>query len=852
MRKQPEQRPRRSASPAAGGLRLARAQPARGWAAEPLERLTVLGAAGAAVAVTDSRGREYFRAKLQTERPKGRPKSSLPEVSFAVGGSLGAHTVKVLNARGRVTAKLSFEVDARTKLEDSGGAFKELFGILDKTLRIYSPDGCGSMRWRGRTYRYFVHWILDHCHTAKGMQYFAAHAGGLVDLLRDAQREDGMIWSNAQEDPGPGYFDSAYGPYGYARRDRGALFVRQPVENHCEYNFVDTLHLAWKGSGDDRWMAKNLAAALRALDYGMTDRARWSSRFGLLKRGYTIDSWDFQVEDPYTVPFPLATSQLIDPDRTRFGVFFGDNHGYAYACEQLAEMLAHAGRGREAAKCRRRAKEIRRRLDRIAWNGRFFLHRVEEDSRARRDLGVDEKSQIAMSNAYALNRSIPHAQCVAIVRTYQDLRRRLPPGSPGEFYSIYPPFERGFGKDSGRWQYMNAGVHGHAAGELARGAFEHGFEEYGADILRRVRELGRRHGGIVRFAYTGACEPPPPKQVFTPLDISAQANMDFRFEGAPGVPGWMAEKDGNDLRNMPTGRQTLAGVPFSVPDPEQNERRGALAVGHRNRFAPRVEMPVGAKAGAVYLLHTSASVGPSSVAGAVTFCYPDGSVHSTYILRDKHLTGWWFPHLKTEHSGVAWRGPNPRSSDVGVCWAALPNPHPEKTIRSLIFSAAVEGAMYAVLGVTLADRMPHVPPKAVSFGGPDNWSGGTCLLALMQGLAGIADAGTAYARVRLSPRWPAAGVPQAAVTARYGASQGYVAYRYRHDAKARVIELEVTGGGDGCELRVLLPAGAKRVAEATMDGRAMRARLEKVEKSVYAVLKVGLAKPTTVCVKYAK
>ncbi len=485
--------------------RLRIARPDTGWTAEPLERLTIAGVRGAQVTVADGAGREYFRAP------------AAPELSFAVGGALGTHTVRALDERGRVLDSLTFPVDARTGIDDEGGRFRDLLDILNRTMRCYHPSGTLSLTWEGRTYRYFVHWILDHGHTAKGMQYFDPSASGLVDLLMAVQREDGMIWSNVNPDPGPGYFDSAYGPAGYARRGRGLLLVRQPVENHCEYNFVDCIHLAWKGSGDDDWMAGCLDAAMRALDYGVTDRARWSSKFELLKRGYCIDSWDFQVHDEYTVEFPLATAQQIDPDRTKFGVFFGDNHGYAYACEQLAEMLDCAGRTDEAAAYRERADGIRRRLTDLAWNGRFYTHHVEEDPDVVRDLGVDEKAQIAMSNAYALNRNIPHEQCVAILRTYLDLRDDLPPGSPGERYAIYPPFGRGFGGDGGKWQYMNGGVHGHAAGELARGAFEHGFERYGADILERVLGLGREHGGTVRFAYTGAYEPPPAPQTFTPV-----------------------------------------------------------------------------------------------------------------------------------------------------------------------------------------------------------------------------------------------------------------------------------------------------------------------------------------------
>ncbi len=45
---------------------------------------------------------------------------------------------------------------------------------------------------------------------------------------------------------------------------------------------------------------------------------------------------------------------------------------------------------------------------------------------------------------YSLNRGLPHEMNKAIIDTYIDLSKRLPEGSPGEWYSIYPPFEKGF------------------------------------------------------------------------------------------------------------------------------------------------------------------------------------------------------------------------------------------------------------------------------------------------------------------------------------------------------------------------------------------------------------------------
>ena len=101
-------------------------------------------------------------------------------------------------------------------------------------------------------------------------------------------------------------------------------------------------------------MEKNLESAAKALDYALHDPARWSKRFGLLKRVYTIDSWDFAVDDEYMPDLGITNSMMIDPVKSKFGVYFGDNTGYITACYQLAEMLEHAGRKTDASKYRLR------------------------------------------------------------------------------------------------------------------------------------------------------------------------------------------------------------------------------------------------------------------------------------------------------------------------------------------------------------------------------------------------------------------------------------------------------------------------------------------------------------------
>ncbi len=147
------------------------------------------------------------------------------------------------------------------------------------------------------------------------------------------------------------------------------------------------------------------------MDYSFTDRARFSTKYGLVKRGYTIDTWDFQIDDATTPPvFPRWGTLLVDPDRSKFGVMFGDDTGYAAACGYLAEMLERAGRPPDAARFRERERDVRARLDRVSWQGTHFRHWVPEDETVVRDVGVDEReADLALEHVLAQPRHLPRA-----------------------------------------------------------------------------------------------------------------------------------------------------------------------------------------------------------------------------------------------------------------------------------------------------------------------------------------------------------------------------------------------------------------------------------------------------------
>ena len=182
-------------------------------------------------------------------------------------------------------------------------------------------------------------------------------------------------------------------------------------------------------------MKESLASAAAALNYVATDSLRWSFKYQLLKRGLTIDSWDFQVDDEYTPKLGTGNPMLVVYGKTKFGIFYGDNTGYIQACNELAEMYRHAGKNAEAAQFTQRAKDISNRLNALCWNGKFFTHFMEEDSTVKRNLGVDMSTQFSQSNAYSLNRGLPHDQSVSIIKSYLDLKNHLPIGAPAEWYS---------------------------------------------------------------------------------------------------------------------------------------------------------------------------------------------------------------------------------------------------------------------------------------------------------------------------------------------------------------------------------------------------------------------------------
>jgi len=781
--------------------------------------------------VRDGRGRVYYN------------QSASGEASFLVGGALGWHTATLTSQSGELLASLQFQVEAHTFIRESSGAFSELFEMCHFTMADEPTEH--YIRYQGRTYFFLVSWLRDHVHTLKGMKYFEPHLRDGIELFRDSQRDDGMLWDfvRRREPPsaGPSDWSARFSYLDFQRmfEDGTAEFVRMPVEADVEYLYVEGLYFTWKATGDTAWMASCLDSAIRALDYSRNSPLRWSEVFNLIKRGHTIDTWDFQSEcdalpdfNPWDWPDPM----VIHPKKTHFGVMFGDNTGYAAACEYLAEMLDAVDCNHEAGLFRQRAVEIRIRLDQVAWNGQFYYHHIPEHPEENRDLGVDEYQQISLSNAYSLNRGIEHSKCAAILQTYQQIRYHLPAGSPGEWYLIYPPFPTGYAGHNDLWQYMNGGVSTIVAGELAHGAFENGFESYGVDILLRAHELGKQHGKQFWECYTGAF-PSPPARALVPISLLPYANVKSTLEDCPTCTGWQPQNR-PPLDFLPRGEQVIHEIPFDLPKDGKN----TLALSSRSGYLPEVEIPLAADTRAVYLLHAFA-LSSDLVAGELIFNYSDGSTDSTYLTSGKNilpLSHHVSPNLPLNGDArLACQVRHPRFLHTVITLAGFES-DPVKKVQSITLRAVRNGSIWLVAGLTTSDAPVWLPAPPISYGIPRGWGAAALTYALIEGLAGVVDQSVAFGRALVAPRWSAAEVEQAEVVVHYPASNGYIAYRYHYDLGCSTLNLTVTGSGERVDLHILLPASAQSVAAVLLDGLPVPHRMTTLENSKYVEIDLPL------------
>ncbi len=360
-------------------------------------------------------------------------------------------------------------------------------------------------------------WIRDHVHTMKAMKHFEYNMQKFLDFIIDTQRQDGQFYELIKQLDDEHWKYVNEGCRVFYPEDNLAL-VRLELEADVEYLVVEGAMQCYRITGDDAWLERVLPKLEKGIEYMTSDPKRWDGECGLMIRPFTIDTWDF-TNDRNT-----GTDRNIHSDEP-MSAMHGDNSGVWQAMLQLAWFNRRLGREEKAAQWESRAAQLKENIFKYLWNGKFFIHQYHIGHRGIDDL---EGIRLSLSNTYDINRGLTDtAQSRSIIEEY--IRRRQTTELFAEWFTIDPPYEKFAYYEKG--SYVNGAVSPFTAGELAKAAFDNGYEEYGWDIITRFIELAERDGRIY-FLYHPDSKPHPE---LGPCAWGAAALMYAVDEGLAGI-----------------------------------------------------------------------------------------------------------------------------------------------------------------------------------------------------------------------------------------------------------------------------------------------------------------------------
>ncbi|HYE57733.1 MAG TPA: hypothetical protein VD948_04475, partial [Rhodothermales bacterium] len=367
------------------------------------------------------------------------------------------------------------------------------WGALADRVQAFLRSDVIALRCDGQAVRGFrspdspALWIRDHSDILRGGVFVEADVWSAVEAFARTQSKNGRVFDYVMAQPTS------------TMRENWETWMRVPVEADVEYRFVNAAYLAWQASGDADRIARLLPSLDAALTYTRTHPERWDETTGLVKRGFTMDTWDFD----YTAGrYPWLNFQINE--HTFWGIAHGDNSGFYQAAKRLARLYhwgceagwpGHGDGWRDRADYwNAEADGVQERANALLWNGRFYTHFHHLVPCPVPEV-VDEARQLSLSNPMAVNRGMAKpGMAVALVDEYAARGREGQAFAP--WYSIDPPFPVGFFGDDKLvvGAYINGGIFPLVGGELALAAFNNGREAYGVETLTTYADMVERTG----------------------------------------------------------------------------------------------------------------------------------------------------------------------------------------------------------------------------------------------------------------------------------------------------------------------------------------------------------------------
>lgn len=339
----------------------------------------------------------------------------------------------------------------------------------------------------GRVLACDKNWIRDHVHIMKAFKHWEYDLKSFLQFIIDTQREDGCFFEliKQMDDVHWQFVDEDC--YRLYEEDNLSL-VRLELEADIEYLVVEGAMQVYRATGDWDWLIGNLPSLEKGIEYITSDPKRWDEAHGLVKRPFTVDTWDF------TNDMSSSTDRRIHENEP-MSIMHGDNSGVYDAMRSLAWINEKAGKPEKAAAWRNRAEKLRENMMKYLWNGRFFIHQLHLNHDGADKL---ENERLSLSNGYDINRGVTELwKSRRIIEEY--INRRKTTKAFAEWFSIDPPYPQF--KEYKAGQYVNGAISPFTAGEIAKAALRNGYEDYGWDILQRLMKMMERDGAIY-FLYS--------------------------------------------------------------------------------------------------------------------------------------------------------------------------------------------------------------------------------------------------------------------------------------------------------------------------------------------------------------
>lgn len=377
-------------------------------------------------------------------------------------------------------------ISAQTTFSPEAGLYATLLNDMKKNL--YQDARVKTVALDGKDRLMFVEWVRDHIHTMKAYKYWEKDMASYIAFFMDHQTDKGMYFdyweSYKDKNVGQLFFTNCFDrQFYFVDVNQQNFFFRMPMEADLEYLMVEGVYTHWQTTGDTEYVKKWMPALIKGMKYLMNDPLRWSGKNLLVKRPYTIDTWDFTSQHDSLKGVDRLLGHIDNTEKTPKGIMHGDNSGMFMAGKMLAELYLAIGDASAAKEWDIQAELFRHRLNTLCWNGKHYAHFIPEEP-VPAHIKTDPINSVGLSNTYSINRGAPTREMAAsIIKTYQEIGEKTKNESLAPWYGIYPFIPPHFGNYK-VGEYMNGAILPLVGGELTKAAFRNGYERYAVEQLK--------------------------------------------------------------------------------------------------------------------------------------------------------------------------------------------------------------------------------------------------------------------------------------------------------------------------------------------------------------------------------